>query len=169
MLSQAYMVLPSAMLSAWHPICHTPNNTSAICNWYSFCKHEIFHRLDEVMLFSMLKACLCLEIFHFTEPLRTLCFLEIPNSYYRNFSGKCYVQNMQNCTWCNVQKVKELPVPNCRMCPSLWDIETCANMVSVARGVQGRVTQPYAQANPIYAHKGRGVEQGIAGAKITLT
>ena len=59
------MALPSATLSAWHPICHTSHNTGVICSVYNFGIHNIFHRPDEVMLLVMVKACLCLGMFVF--------------------------------------------------------------------------------------------------------
>ena len=46
-VSSVYMALPSAMVPAWHSICHTTLLPSAI--FYNFCKYNIFYRPDEAM------------------------------------------------------------------------------------------------------------------------
>ena len=78
------MALPSALLSAWHPICHTPHNTGTNCSVYNFGKYIIFHRPDETMLFVMVKACLHLEIFLFVRTFENFVLIINENKWNEN-------------------------------------------------------------------------------------
>ena len=62
-MTSAYMALPPAILSAWHPICHTSDNIDDTCSVYNLDEYNIFHRPDKAMLFVMVKTFWCWEAF----------------------------------------------------------------------------------------------------------